>query len=312
VLQNLLRGAGTKGLGGIPAIRPLDEGAFVVRPLLQMTKQQILDHCRENGLDFVTDSTNAQPCCPRNRLRAEVMPVLRELWPAGATRAACAAASLAEDEAYFRTLATDFIAREGSEPSVGALSALPRPVFARVMQLLLPMPPESAHIAALWELVRSPRPHKSISLPAARVRIERERLVVSKVTTSCASDYEIPLVDGINMLPDGIGVAVLGALGENCTFEGTNVYNYETRVDFCSATIKGALFLRNRRAGDRILAGKCHKVVRKLPSMAKFSLETREQMPLVCDGDGVLVVPCGPSRDGAKKNADKTLYLFFN
>ena len=70
--------------------------------------------------------------------------------------------------------------------------------------------------------------------------------------------------------------------------------------------------LRNRRAGDRILAGKCHKSVRKLPSMADLPLATRERMPLLCDGEGVLAVPFGPVRDGAKKNADSTLYLYFN
>ena len=124
------------------------------------------------------------------------------------------------------------------------------------------------------------------------------------------ADYEIPLAEGVNALP--CGVAVLGAFGENCPIEGTNIYRYATRVDLSRATIKGTPVLRNRRAGDRILSGKCHKSVRKLPSMAKFSLQTRERMPLLCDGEGVLAVPFGPVRDGAKKNADATLYLFFN
>ena len=310
MLQHLLRGAGTRGLCGIPAVRALEGNALVVRPLLQMTKAQILDYCAAKGLDFVTDSTNETPCCPRNRLRAEVIPVLRELWPAGASRAARAAASLAEDEAYLRGLAEDFLAREGNEPCVSALAALPRPVFARVVQLLLPMPPEAVHIGALWELVCSPRPHKSLSLPCACVQIEQGRLVVCEDGSLEVADYEIPLAEGVNALP--CGVAVLGAFGENCPIEGTNIYRYATRVDLSRATIKGTPVLRNRRAGDRILSGKCHKSVRKLPSMAKFSLQTRERMPLLCDGEGVLAVPFGPVRDGAKKNADATLYLFFN
>lgn len=311
LLQNLLRGAGAKGLGGIPAVRPLDaDGALVVRPLLQMTKEQILGYCTENELAFVTDSTNAQPCCPRNRLRAEVIPVLRELWPAGASCAARAAASLAEDEAYLRSLADDLLAREGDSPRVTVLAALPRPVFARVMQALLPVPPESAHIEALWDLVSTPRPHRSLSLPSARVQIEQGRLTVQVGEEPQVQDYEIALHEGVHSLP--CGVAVLGALGENFNPEGINVYKHAIRVDFCSAIIKGTLVLRNRRTGDRILAGKCHKVVRKLPGMARFSPTTRAVMPLLCDGDGVLAVPGGPVRDGAKKNADRSLYLYFN
>lgn len=314
MLQHLLRGAGMKGLCGIPAARPLQEGehALVLRPLLQMTKTQILDYCTANGLDFVTDSTNDEPCCPRNRLRAEVIPVLRELWPAGATRAARTAALLAEDEAYLQTLAAEFVAREGNEPRICALAQLPRPIFARVMQRLLPVPPEAAHIDALWQLVVAEQPHKSLSLPAVRVQIEGGHLTLAEDLPCEIADYEILLHDGRNELPFGIGVAVLGALGANYIPDGMNVYKYETRVDFCSATIKGELVLRNRRAGDRILSGKCHKVVRKLPVMAKFPLATREKMPLLCDAQGVLAVPFGPLRDGAAKNADRTLHLFFN
>lgn len=312
MLQHLLRGAGTRGLCGIPALRALADGYAVVRPLLQMTKAQILDYCKENGLDFVVDSTNEEPCCPRNRLRAAVMPVLRELWPAGAARAARAAAALAEDEAYLHGLAAEFCSREGDAPRVAALSALPRPIFVRVMQILLPIPPEAVHIDALWALVQSPAPHKSLSLPCACVRIEQERFTVCREAREAVADYEMPLVTGVHPLPDGIGVAVLADKGTNCIPDGMNVYRYETRIDFCSATIKGGLLLRNRRAGDRILAGKCRKVVRKLPSMAKLPLDVRERMPLLCDGDGVFAVPFGPLRDGAKKGADQTLYLFFN
>jgi tRNA(Ile)-lysidine synthetase-like protein len=76
--------------------------------------------------------------------------------------------------------------------------------------------------------------------------------------------------------------------------------------------MKGAPVLRNRRAGDRILSGKCHKVVRKLPAMAALPPKVRERMPLLCDDEGVFAVPFGPLRDGAKKGADQTLYLFFN
>jgi tRNA(Ile)-lysidine synthase len=314
MLQHLLRGAGTRGLCGIPAVRPLQKGAraLVVRPLLQMTKQQILAYCTANGLDFVTDSTNGEPCCPRNRLRAEVVPVLRELWPAGASCAARAAASLAEDEAYFQTIAADFLAREGNEPPVRALAALPRPVFARVMRQLLPPSAQATHIGALWALVQAPAPHKSLSLPAVCVQIEQGRFTVREDAPREIADYEIPLREGVTCLPCGIGVAVLGEKGTNCIPDGMNVYRYETRIDFCSAIMKGNAVLRNRRAGDRILSGKCHKAVRKLPCMAQFSLETRERMPLLCDGEGVLAVPLGPVRDGAKQCADKTLYLFFN
>jgi len=310
MLQHLLRGAGARGLCGIPAVRPLNSG-FVVRPFLQLTKQQILDYCAQNALDFVTDSTNSEPCCPRNRLRAEVMPVLAELWPAGAARAARCAASLAEDEAYLAALAEDFLRREGNTPATAALAALPRPILVRVLQRLLPMPPEAVHIDAIAALLREPRPHATLSLPAARVQIDRGCLCILPPQEMPTGDYEIPLREGENPLPFGIGVAVLGDPDMNYDTDARNVYKYAMRVDFCSAIMNGRIFLRNRRAGDRILSGGMHKTVRKLPAMAKFPPEVRARMPLLCDEAGVLAVPGGPLRDGAAKHADKTLLLFF-
>ena len=63
ILDRLLRGSGTKGMGGIPPTRPLDttpDGSRrdIYRPLLEWTKQEILEACEELGLDYVTDSTN--------------------------------------------------------------------------------------------------------------------------------------------------------------------------------------------------------------------------------------------------------------
>ena len=310
LLQNLLRGSGRRGLCGIPACRPLGSG-FVVRPLLQVSKAQIRAYCEENHLAYVTDSTNEEPVCPRNRLRSDVLPVLAELWPAGAVCAARCAAALSDDEAYLSELARDFSAREGQTPRIEALAALPRPIFVRVMQSLLPCPPEAVHIEALARLVREGKPNASLSLPAARVQVRNGRLVVLVEPPLPAADYEITLRDGENKLPGGLGVAVLTDYGEEIPLEKDR-YAYAATVEFSSAAVCGTLTLRNRRAGDRILAGKRHKAVRKLPSMSAFSPEERARMPLLCDADGVLAVPFGPVRDGAGKAPDKTLYLFFD
>ena len=98
LLQNLLRGSGLRGLCGIPVCRPLGS-ALVTRPLLQLTKAQLLEYCAQNGLEYVTDSTNTEGCCPRNRLRLEVLPILEEIRHGASAAAARCAASLAEDEA---------------------------------------------------------------------------------------------------------------------------------------------------------------------------------------------------------------------
>ena len=74
LLLNLCRGTGLRGLCGIPPVR---EG--IIRPLLPVTREEILAYLAEYGLPHVEDSTNALEEGDRNLLRHRVLPVLREL-----------------------------------------------------------------------------------------------------------------------------------------------------------------------------------------------------------------------------------------
>ena len=76
VLWNLTRGSGVAGLAGIPVKRD-----NIIRPLLHCTRAGIEAYCAENDLAYVTDSTNLSDDYTRNKLRHQVMPVLRELNP---------------------------------------------------------------------------------------------------------------------------------------------------------------------------------------------------------------------------------------
>ncbi len=308
MLQHLLRGAGLRGLCGIPACRTLGTST-VVRPLLRVSKEDILAYCKQASLPFVTDSTNNEPCCARNRLRLDVIPVLRELWPNAAHCAARCAATLAEDEAYLGSLASDFIKQEGRTPSCTALSALPTPIFARVMQSLLPAPPEATHIEALRALVREAKPHAALSLPGTTVRIENGYLCIEETPPRELIPYEISLQAGIHSFPYGIAVLTHGEATVDQTL--ARVYPYTARIRFSMAATEGALILRPRGVGERIASGGNHKLVRKLPCMSRYPLAVRKRMPLLFDAQGVVAIPNGPVRDGATAPRDTTLLLYF-
>lgn len=76
----LVRGAGVHGLAAIPATRKLGPGQLV-RPLLQVTRQQVEDYAREQGLEWVEDPSNAKITMDRNFLRKELLPLLASRWP---------------------------------------------------------------------------------------------------------------------------------------------------------------------------------------------------------------------------------------
>ena len=80
ILLNLIRGTGLRGLQGISPQRTLGN-LNVVRPLLNYTKQELTDYLDSLGQPYVTDSTNLERDAMRNRIRLDVIPLLRQLNP---------------------------------------------------------------------------------------------------------------------------------------------------------------------------------------------------------------------------------------
>ena len=76
VLFRICRGTGLRGLCGIPPVRAFGSG-YLVRPLLGVSREEILRYLGERELSYVTDSTNEETDAARNRLRLTVIPALR-------------------------------------------------------------------------------------------------------------------------------------------------------------------------------------------------------------------------------------------
>lgn len=86
VLHRLLRGAGLQGLRGIAARRPLAEKASLVRPMLDVSRSEVLAFLDAEGVAARTDSTNADRRFMRNRLRHELLPLLERNYNPGVRR----------------------------------------------------------------------------------------------------------------------------------------------------------------------------------------------------------------------------------
>ena len=124
VLLNLTRGSGLAGICGIPPVR-----GEIIRPLIACKKSDIAGYCAENGLSYVTDSTNADPSYARNFIRSHVIPLLAELNPeVQQAFYQTSAIARADDEALWLESETHTLS-EGRRK----LSALPDAVLDRVL-----------------------------------------------------------------------------------------------------------------------------------------------------------------------------------
>lgn len=100
ILMWLLRGSGTSGLAGIPVQR--SDG--LIRPLLDVTREQVLDYLASRGIAYRTDASNAMRIYRRNRIRHEIMPLLRTFNPRIVQGLARAAEILAAEAALLDDL----------------------------------------------------------------------------------------------------------------------------------------------------------------------------------------------------------------
>ncbi|KAA8711187.1 tRNA lysidine(34) synthetase TilS [Pseudomonas cannabina] len=109
LLFRLLRGAGVRGLAGMPVQRILGRG-HLVRPLLAVSRTELEDYALQRGLTWVEDPSNDDQQFSRNFLRGQVLPLLTSRWPQASASLARTAVHLGEAQQLLDELAAQDIA----------------------------------------------------------------------------------------------------------------------------------------------------------------------------------------------------------
>ncbi|WP_263225824.1 tRNA lysidine(34) synthetase TilS [Pseudomonas alabamensis] len=135
LLFRLLRGAGVRGLAGMPRQRPLGRGTLV-RPLLGHGRAELLAHATEAGLSWIEDPSNDDTAFDRNFLRAQVLPVMEQRWPRASLSLARSADHLGEALALLNEIACDDVqqARHGHPVDWPGLDSLDLGVLAMLSE----------------------------------------------------------------------------------------------------------------------------------------------------------------------------------
>ena len=304
MIFNLARGCGADGMCGIPSARRFGD-AMLVRPILNMSRRDILAYCEEHSLSFVTDSTNTDTDYTRNKIRAKVIPVLEEINPEATKSAARLAASLKADSMCLHSMTDWFLDELGEDMSIEAekICGSPDAISSRAIMAIYKEASsggvlEHTHVEAVKQLCRTAAAHSSIDLPGGIVaRIENGRLYLCAATEYARSEtaeFCQELCDGDNYISEIDCNIFIGSSQSEI-----NIYKNSILLYLDSDKINGTVFVRNRLAGDKILSGKHHKDARKLISAKKIPLDTRARLPVICDDSGILAIPLCSVRDGA-------------
>ena len=314
ILFNLARGASLSGICGIPPCRPCSEG-IVIRPILELSKDEIYEYCKSNGIDFVTDSTNTDTDYTRNKIRSEIIPILSKINGGAIKNASRLSRSLRADSHYLESMSKAFTDKylSGSFIETEKLNSSPDAIVNRVLVALYKNVSdggvlEYTHIDAIRELARKSIPHSSVTLPQGfEAAIEDGCLGFRKARKKTdIHPYNITLIDGKNYISQTNCEIII-----SCSQNPKNIYKNSilTTIDFDK--ICGSLFARSRLPEDKILSGGMHKSVKKLMCEKKIPVELRPRIPIICDSEGIVAIPLVAVRDGVRiKKETKSLLSF--
>lgn len=295
VLMHMVRGTGLKGLG---AIAPVN--GKLIRPMLLVTRGQVLAFLQEYHLSYVTDSSNGEDVFLRNRLRRHVMPILEQENPRLAENLSSMALGLREDEAALAALVQD-----KALPPVQELRRMDPAVRRRMLKAFLGesgvREPEREHVLLTESLVFSDKPSARASLPGG-VTVCRNYDRLEAVQASAKLSTTVLKCPGVTEIPE-LDLQVICEEVSDCS----------RIADGFAIVPQGQMVLRSRLAGDCIRLPGGTKSLKKLFIDRKIPASQRDRIPVIADGQGVLgVYGFGPNEERKAKSCPCLVIRFKN
>jgi tRNA(Ile)-lysidine synthase len=306
ILMHLLRGTGTAGLCGLQPRSALpnresDVQLEVVRPLLEITRQETSDYCQRHKLAPQNDSSNASLYFQRNRVRLELLPALRSYNP-GIDKALLRLADIAGDDISFLEEQTSLLwsglAKEQDETicldiikMAGLPHAIQRQVFRRAVKQLRGniKDIEADHIEAMVDFLSKPA-GKKLCLPDGLVlSTEYGRLILASAETSLCP---LPILKGVSNIKVPGKTDLPGWRIKADITQGVVDKDNGLTASFDADKVGEKLTVRKRRPGDRFqpLGMSQSKKLQDFMVDSRIPGSWRDRVPLICSPEQILWV----------------------
>ena len=316
VLMNLIRGSGTAGLAGIPAVR---NGGLIIRPLIDCSRRDITGYLGRNGLSCVEDRSNLDERFLRNRIRSRLMPELARHFNPSIGDTLCRLADvLREENDYMTGQARSHLSGWMSAQSAGRQGRLTVPVgelrqmhTALRRRVILEVARDLAgagsaigfeHVQAVLDLAGGRNPGGTLDLPGGlsvrrrygllefcRVpgKSRASRSNVSRPTRGQAPRQDVPVKGDVHL--EGAGLTLRFRELRRVPAVRTAARKAYLDLD----RVSGPLVLRGIEPGDRIqpLGMKGTRKLKSLLIDEKIPRDLRGRMTVLADDLSVLWVP---------------------
>ena len=317
ILFRILRGAGTDGLAGIKYSRKDSYGNIIIRPLLDITREEIEEYCEEQHLDPCIDKTNLEPVYTRNKIRLELIPYLEKTFNSGLKETLVRLGKNAASD-------SDFIRREGEKAYGSAIKeesgesvlfdgdilrtlhpAVRQRVVSRGLAVIgITEDVGAVHFEACEDIIFNDKPSARYDLPSGayitkvysdvKLGIKKESRI-RKVKISILDTEEYRQLDR--------------------TPELTAAFDYDLMKEEYGTGFENTVVCRTREPGDYIIIGNSHK--KKLQNFFvdnKVPRDERDSISLVAAGHEILWILPGKQKgryNSRYKLCQNTKKVFF-
>lgn len=302
VLLRLLRGTGSRGLGGIRVRR----GAYI-RPLLDCRRAELRRYLLARDEPFREDASNFDRRIPRNRIRHDLLPVVEDLAPGGVRALARAAEWAADDETFLEGEAIERARSHvlsdggGVQLKVEGLAGLPPALARRVVRLAVETAAPGVtvagrHLDAVRALTAADKGNGQLDLPGLSIERRQHVLVLRpgqpRAGSPAAFEYPLPVPGEVPVPMAGVTIVTSRPTSEGAARIARRADEVAV-VQAASMTLP--LAVRNRRPGDRFrpLGAPGRRKVQDVFVDRKVPRSERDRVPIVVDADGRIVWVAG-------------------
>lgn len=280
VLLNLLRGTGIRGLRGIQY-----RNGKVVRPLLDVSRQEIEDYLAECHQDYVTDSTNLQDEVQRNKIRLNVMPRMREIYP-NADESIHQGVRRLSDAFRIYEYGMDLLMQQvvhGNRILLEELNRTPAPETV-LYEILSRMDFNPAQVAAIYEQ-QGGESGKMYESATHRLLRDREALLFEKKAVRPARLEKVLPLEGIMRVTDDVTFLI----SRSSYSSGGPLPREKNVICMDLDKVEFPLVVRMPQTGDRFMpfGMKGMKLVSDFLTDLKKNVFEKERQLLVCSGDKI-------------------------
>jgi tRNA(Ile)-lysidine synthase len=318
VLHRLIRSSGVSGLSAIHPIRN-DLEIPIIRPLLALSRDDILQYVRIQNLEYRTDSMNNDLRFTRTKIRHQLLPLLKRDFNQNVEEALSHLAQLAYEDELYWTQHIEKLLNEIGEASADNTASiqfflqLSKPEQTRLLRLYgmnYDVDLSMIQIRDIVRLLERSEPQGELHLSKSICFYRRYDSFyfappVFEEKFNQITNIEVPSIQSIPELNIQIETHILDR--NILQIDKNNVWS----ADFDSKKIIDPVTIRTRYNGDVIqpLGMKGKKKVKKIFQENKISLEQRESYPILCFGNDIAWIPGICVSEQFKVNSQTTSIL---